>query len=154
VQTLGLLLGATAPRKASSGLVTASSNEPRLYRVSVSDQVLIVAATSLKQAMAALHSGRFGLTDDAKLEELGQVIEIQNGRIQQRQVRQLDNENTVPEKKILKALIGSPGANPGDIAKRFGVSPVDVRRVATKHRGLLSGKSKSRQVRKSGGRHA
>lgn len=139
VQTLGLLVGATAPRKASSQPAPVSGNEPRLFRVNLSDRTLVVAATSAKQAIAALHRGMFGLTtDDSKVEELGQVVEIQDGRIRQRRPRQVDNGNNVPEKTILKTLAGAPGASPHDIAQRLGISPVDVRRVATKHRGVLS----------------
>jgi hypothetical protein len=139
VQTLGLLVGATNPRKDNSRVPSVTGTEPRLYRVTDRDRVLVIAASSAKQAIAALNRGMFGLTDDdAKVEELGQVIEIQGGRVQQRRPRQIDNENTVPEKVILKALIGSPEASPRDIAQRFGVSPVDVRRVATKHMGVLS----------------
>lgn len=143
VQTLGLLVGATATRKVNSQPTTVSGCEPRLYRVNVSDRIVIVAATSERQAVAALHKYGHDLADEeARVEELGQVIEIQSGRIRQRQVRQVRNEITVPESAILKALASAPGASPHDIANRLGVSPVDVRRVATKHRGVLLRKSR------------
>jgi hypothetical protein len=139
VQTLGLLVGATTHRKVTSNPATASGNKPRLYRVTAADRILIVAASSAKQAIAALQRGMFGSEyDHLKVEELGQVIEIQGGRISQRRVRQFDTGNTVPERTILRALTDSPDASPGQIAKRLGVSAVDVRRVATKHRGGLS----------------
>lgn len=139
VQTLGLLVGATTPRKASSQPAPVSGNEPRLYRVNLSDRTLVVAAYSAKRAIATLQRGMFGLNDDRpRVEELGQVIEIQGGRISQRRVRQFDIGNTVPERTILRALTDSPDASPGQIAQRLGVSVVDVRRVETKHRGRLS----------------
>jgi hypothetical protein len=139
VKTLGLLVGATTFRKLGSQPTTFASNEPRLYRVSAADRVLVVAATSAKQATAILHKTMVGLTDDdAKAEELGQVIEILNGRIRQRQARQIPKECAASEKAILKALVGNPGASPSAIAQRLGVSAVDVRRVATKHRERLS----------------
>ncbi len=139
VKTLGLLVGTIAPRKLGSQSTTCASNEPRLYRISVADRVLVVAATSARQATAIVHQSMTGLTDlDAKAEELGQVIEISNGRISKRPPRQIPQERAVSEKVILKALAENPGASPATIAKRLGVSTVDVRRVATKHRKQLS----------------
>ncbi len=109
VKTLGFLVGATEPRKLGSQPTTFQSTEPRLYRVTGADRVLIVAATSAKQATAILHKSIDGLTDDdARVEEMGQVIEIMNGRIRQRQARQIPQERAVPEKAILKALVGNP----------------------------------------------
>ena len=99
----------------------------------------VVSAASAKQAMVALHKSMDGLSDeDARVEEMGQVIEILNGRIRQRQTRQIPIEREVSEKAILKALTGHPGASPAAIAQRLGVSAVDVRRIATKHRKRLS----------------
>ena len=139
VKTLGLLVGATAPRKPNRQPASSASTEPRLFRVSVADRVLVVAATSARQATAILHKSIDGLTDDdARVEELGQVIEVSNGRIFKRQARQIPAERWVAEKAILKALMGSPGASPATIALRLRVSVVDVRRVETKHRGQLS----------------
>jgi len=139
VKTLGLLVGATAPRKPNRQPASTASTEPHLYQVTGADRVLIVAATSAKQATAILHKCIDGLTDDdARVEELGQVIEVSNGRILKRPVRQVPEERAVPEKAVLRALIGSPGASPASIAQRLGVSTVDVRRVATKHRERLS----------------
>jgi hypothetical protein len=139
VKTLNLLVGTTAPRTLGSRPTTYASNEPRLYRISAADRVLVVAATSARQAAAIVHQSMTGLTDDnAKAEELGQVIEISNGRISKRPPRQTPPERAAPETAILKALAGNPGASPSTIAKRLGVSTVDVRRVATKHRKRLS----------------
>jgi hypothetical protein len=99
------------------------------------DRVLVVAATSAKQATAILHKSMDGLTDeDVRVEEMGQVIEILNGAISQRQPRLIPKERAASEKAILRALVGNPGASPSDIAQRLGVSTVDVRRVETKHR--------------------
>jgi hypothetical protein len=138
-KTLGLLVGATNRRKLGSQPTTFASNEPRLYRMTAADRVLVVAATSARQATAILHRSINGLTDDdAKAEELGQVIEILNGRIYQRQARQLPKERAASERTIFNAIAGSPGASPAAIAQRLGVSAVDVRRVATKHRKRLS----------------
>jgi hypothetical protein len=107
--------------------------------MTAADRVLVVAATSARQATAILHRSINGPTDDdAKAEELGQVIEILNGRIYQRQARQLPKECAASEKAILKALTRNPGASPSAIALRLGISAVDVRRVETKHRGRLS----------------
>jgi hypothetical protein len=143
VKTLGLLVGATTSHKANVQLATVASTEARLYRVTAADSVLIVAATSAKQATAILHKSIDGLTDDeARVEELGQVIEIMNGRMYQRPARKIPQERAVSEKSILKALFGNPGASPAAIAQRLGVSAVDVRRVATKHRGVLTGKTR------------
>jgi hypothetical protein len=139
VKTLGLLVGATAPRKLDQKLTTVPSTEPRLYRVTAASRVLVVAATSAKQATAILHKSIDGLTDDeARVEELGQVIEIKNGRIRQRPARKIPQGRAVSEGSILKALFGNPGASPAAIAHRLGVSVVDVRRVEAKHRGQLS----------------
>ncbi len=139
VKTLGLLVGTTAPSKLGSQPTTYASNEPRLYRVTTGDRVLVVAATSARQATAILHQSLTGLTDDnAKAEELGQVIEITSGRISKRPPRQIPPERAATENAILKALAGSPRASPATIAKQLGVSTVDVRRVATKHRKRLS----------------
>jgi hypothetical protein len=139
VKTLGLLVGGTTPRQLGTRPVTVASNEPRLYRVTAPDRVLVVAATSVKQATAILHKSMDGLTDeDARVEEIGQVIEILNGRIRQRQARQIPKERAASEEAILKALAGNHGVSPSDIAQRLGVSAVDVRRVATKHRMRLT----------------
>jgi len=103
------------------------------------DRVLVVAASSAKQATAILHKSIDGLSDeDARVVEIGQVIEILNGRIYQRQARQIPNERAVSEKAILKALVGNHGASPNAIAQRLGVSVIDVRRVEVKHRKRLS----------------
>jgi hypothetical protein len=143
-KTLGLLVGGTTPRKLSSQPTTSFSNEPRLYRFTTAGRVLVVAASSAKQAMVVLQRNMdgFSVDDDAKVEELGQVIEILNGRIFHRQARQIPQERAASDKAILKALTRNPGARPGDIAQRLGVSTVDVRRVSTKHRMLLSLKRK------------
>jgi hypothetical protein len=139
VKTLGLLVGATASRTVNVQHASIVSTEPRLYRVTASGRVLVVAATSAKQATAILHKSINGLTDsDAKAEELGQVIEIFNGRIRQRHARQIPQECAATEKTILKALVRNPGASPSAIALRLGVSAVDVRRVSTKHRRQIS----------------
>jgi hypothetical protein len=139
VKTLGLLVSGTTPRKVDVEPATTASTVPRLYRVTVPNRVLVVSAASAKQAMVALHKSMDGLSDeDARVEEMGQVIEILNGRIRQRQTRQIPIEREVSEKAILKALTGHPGASPAAIAQRLGVSAVDVRRVATKHRQRLS----------------
>jgi hypothetical protein len=135
VKTLGLLVGATASRKGNVQPATVASHEPRLYRVTMPDRVLVVAATSAKQATAILHKNMDGLTDeDARVEEIGQVIEILNGRIRQQQPRLIPKERAASEKAIFKALVENPGDSPSGIAQRLGVSAVDVRRVETKHR--------------------
>jgi hypothetical protein len=139
VKTLGLLVGATTSRTANVQPTIVVSNEPHLYRVIGADRVLVVAASSAKQATAILHKSIDGLSDeDARVVEIGQVIEILNGRIYQRQARQIPNERAVSEKAILKALVGNHGASPNAIAQRLGVSVIDVRRVEVKHRKRLS----------------
>jgi hypothetical protein len=138
-KTLGLLVSGATPRRVNVQPTTTASTNPRLYRVTTADRVIVVAATSAKQAMVVLHKSMEPLSDDdAKVEELGQVIEIVNGRICKRPARQPPEERGVPEKAVLRALIGSPRASPAAIAQRLGVSIVDVRRVETKHRGQLS----------------
>ncbi len=97
------------PRRQICNRRLSPAHEPRLFRVYAADRILIVAATSARQATAILHKSMDGLTDDdARVEELGQVIEIMNGRIRQRQARQIPQERAVSEKAILKALAGNP----------------------------------------------
>jgi hypothetical protein len=109
--------------------------EPRLFRATVAKEILIVAATSIKQATDVLSKNGVSEFD---LEELGQLVEISSGSVVRRPVPRVYKERAASEKAILKALAGNPGASPSAIAQRLGISSVDVRRVATKHRERLS----------------
>lgn len=140
VRTLGLLVGGSAPRKASTHPAVLARNEPRLYQVAAAGRVLIVAATSAKHAIAAIHKGMVGLADNADLnvKEIGQVIEIEDGHVWLTPAPQVPKERAASDRTMLNALARTPGASPAAIALRLGVSVVDVRRVETKHRGRLS----------------
>ena len=137
--TLDLLVSGNGASRPEVEAMESAIKEPMLFRVTVAKEILIVAATSMKKATDVLSKNGVSEFD---LEELGQLVEISNGRICKRQARQIPNERAASEKAILKALVGHPGASPAAIAQRLGVSAVDVRRVATKHRGVLSSKGK------------
>ena len=140
VKTLGLLVGGATPRKAGTRPAITASSEPRLYHVSAADRILVVAATSLRQAAATLQKSVVGLADDADLgvEEIGQVIEISNGCICKRPERRIPKKSAVSEAAILKALTRKPRNSPRAIAQQLGISVVDVRRVETRFRKQLS----------------
>jgi hypothetical protein len=139
-KTLGLLVGGSVSRKANTQPAALARNEPRLYQVAAAGRVLIVAASSAKHAIAAIHKGMVGLADDADLnvKEIGQVIEIEDGHVWLTPGPQVPKERAASDRTMLKALAGTPGASPAAIALRLGVSVVDVRRVEARHRGQLS----------------
>lgn len=112
-----------------------ASKEPLLFRATVAKRILIIAATSIKQATDVLSKNGVSEYD---VEELGQLVEISSGSVVRRPAPQVYKESGASEDTILKALIGDRRASPAAIAQRLGVSAVDVRRVETKHRKRLS----------------
>jgi hypothetical protein len=139
-KTLALLVGGTRGSSLGRQQTTAGSKLPRLYRVSNAERVLIVAATSAKQAVETLAKSFVCLSEDSRptVEELGQVLEVPRSHIWKRPVRQIPKRPVSSNGAMLKALVGNRGASAADIAKQLGASVVAVRRVATRHRMQLS----------------
>jgi hypothetical protein len=134
-KTLDLLITGSGASRPEVQAMESAIKEPRLFRATVAKEILIVAATSIKQATDVLSKNGVSEFD---LEELGQLVEISSGSVVRRPVPRVYKERAASEKAILKALAGNPGASPSAIAQRLGISSVDVRRVATKHRERLS----------------
>ncbi len=142
VKTLDLLVSGNDTSQPENQATRSASNEPLLFRATVANRILIVAANSIKHATDILAKNGVSEYD---IEELGQLAEISSGSVTRRTAQQIPQKRAASEDAILKALTGHPGALPSDIAKRLGVSAVDVRRVAIKHRKNLRGRRLSRE---------